>query len=283
MLSLPLKYFENAANTENFSHTADAFGVPSSTVSISIKKLEDRMGVQLFDRSANKIKLNEYGKCLLRAVQVSQEAFKKAKTEIADLSQNPTGEIHLLILSNRQRVTEVITRFKHIYPEISFIIRHTMPGTLSELTQFDIIVADGNISSDHFQKQFWLREEVMLAVPKNNPLYNRGAVTTEDIKSGKFISMHKGSGQRNHMDEFFEKAGTQPEISIECDDPEYVVKYLEMGMGIALIPMEAMGYRIPDFIHLLKVNEGLYRDTYIYTNKTDTNIVKVLTSMLRDS
>ena len=283
MLPLYLKYFENAAMTENFSRTADFFGVPSSTVSMSIKKLESKIGVPLFDRTANKIKLNEYGKILLKAVETSREAFKKAKIEIADLSQNPTGEIRLLILANRQKVTEVITRFKLIYPEISFIIKHTVPSNISELADFDIIVADDNISNEHFRKEFWLREAVMLAVPKNNPLYNSDTVTTEDIKYNKFICMHKGSAQRNYMDEFFEKAGIVPDTSIECEDPEYVVKYLEMGMGIALIPMKSMGYRIPDSIHLLRVNDGLFRDTYIYTNKTDTNIVNTLTAMIRDN
>ena len=76
---LQLKYFSHAAKTENFSHTAQKFRVPTSGISASIKKLESEIGVKLFDRTANKIKLNEYGKILVQAVDKSETLFKKAK------------------------------------------------------------------------------------------------------------------------------------------------------------------------------------------------------------
>ena len=76
---LQLKYFSHAAKTENFSRTAEKYIVPTSCVSASIKKLEQEIGVKLFDRSSNRIKLNEYGKILLSAVDKSEEIFKTAK------------------------------------------------------------------------------------------------------------------------------------------------------------------------------------------------------------
>ena len=76
---LQLKYFSHAAKTENFSHTAQNFMVPTSCISASIKKLETEIGVKLFDRTANKIKLNEYGKILLTAVNQTEELFKRQK------------------------------------------------------------------------------------------------------------------------------------------------------------------------------------------------------------
>mgnify|MGYP002513475198 CR=1 FL=1 len=63
---LQLKYFQHAARSENFSHTATAFMVPPSSVSVSIKKLESELGVPLFDRTANKLSLNENGKLFLK-------------------------------------------------------------------------------------------------------------------------------------------------------------------------------------------------------------------------
>ena len=121
---LQLKYFSHAAKSENFSHTAQQFMVPTSSISASIKKLENEIGVKLFDRTANKIKLNEYGKILLQTVDKSEKLFKKAKADILDLSQTPFGELNMLILTNRQKATEAIAECKVKYPKISFNIRH---------------------------------------------------------------------------------------------------------------------------------------------------------------
>ena len=58
---LQLKYFCDAANSQNFSKTAEKFGVPPSCISQSIKRLEKELSVKLFNRSANKITLNNKG------------------------------------------------------------------------------------------------------------------------------------------------------------------------------------------------------------------------------
>lgn len=283
MLSLQLKYFENAAKTQNFSKTAQHFEVPTSTVSASIKKLESGMGVQLFDRTANKITLNEYGKILLDAVETSQAAFKKARSEIDRRRKIPSGEIHLLILANRKKINDVLYAFKQLYPEVSFVIKHTLPESISEIKSYDIIVAGDNIVSEHFNKTFWLSEEVFLAVSKSNPLSKRDSIATEEMQNQKFICMHKGSSIRNYMDTFFAQKGIKADTSIECEDPTYLAGYLEMNLGVALVPVIAMKDLIGENIKLLKVDEGIHRITCIYTNKNNSGLVEEFSKMLLKS
>jgi len=59
---LQLKYFCDAAKTQNFSQTAKKFMVPPSDISQTVKRLEKELGVALFSRHANRIVLNENGK-----------------------------------------------------------------------------------------------------------------------------------------------------------------------------------------------------------------------------
>jgi len=283
MLSLQLKYFESAAKTENFSQTAQLYGVPTSTVSASIKKLEYTVGVTLFDRSANKIKLNEFGKILLKAVETSQNAFKKARSEIAEHSDAPLDEIHLLILANRKRVTDVIFNFKKKFPDVSFVIKHTLPDNTSELNTYDVIVAGDTIVSEQFEKEYWFREDVVLAVHKDNPLCKKKSVSAEDIQSQKLICMHKGSSIRNYMDAYFMHRGINANITIECDDPQYLAGYLEMNLGVVVLPVIAMEDFISPDIRLVKIEEGLHRYTCIYTNTNTSGIAKKFSQMLSKS
>ncbi len=277
---LQLKYFSHAAKSENFSHTAQKFIVPTSSISASIKKLENEIGVKLFDRTANKIKLNEYGKILLQAIDKSEKLFKKAKADIFDLSQTPFGELNMLILTNRQKVTELISEFKVKYPKISFNIRHQGQICQSNINEYDIIVTDQNITTDCFNQKFWLHEEVFLAVHKDNQLSKKNSVSTDELKYEKFICMPKGSSLRHCMDTFLQQRDLNPEIVIECDDPQYIRNYLEMGLGVTFFPAISWKKQIGNDIKLLRIDDGLYRDSYIYTNKSSSNTVCLFSQML---
>ena len=59
---LQLRYFYETAQTESIAKTAERHLVPASSVSASIKRLEDELGFKLFDRQSNRIVLNENGK-----------------------------------------------------------------------------------------------------------------------------------------------------------------------------------------------------------------------------
>lgn len=280
---LQLKYFSHAAKTENFSHTAQKFRVPTSGISASIKKLENEIGVKLFDRTANKIELNECGKILLDAIDKSEELFKKAESDILDLSQAPFGEIKLLILSNRQKITDVISEFKIKYPNISFNIKHEGQIVQSNINDYDIIVTDKKITNEYFNQKFWLHEEIFLAVHKDNSLAGKKSVAANELKYEKFISMPKGSSLRNCQDMFFLQYDFNPNIAIECDDPEYIRKYLKLGLGVTFFPSISWKYHISDDIKMLRINDGLYRDSYIYTNHSAPNTVKLFSQMLERS
>lgn len=277
---LQLKYFSHAAKTENFSRTAQRFEVPASCVSMSIKKLETDLGVRLFDRTANRIKLNEYGKILLRAIDQSEALFKKAKADILDLSQTPSGEVRLLIQSNRQRVTEVISDFKKQHPKVSFYIKHEFETDPSGMGEYDIVVTDREIPTNQFDRVFWLREEICLAVHKSNPLFQKNAVAVEEVRHEKFICLPKGSSLRNCTDAFFEKNGLEPEIVIECDDPQYVRSYLKLGLGVTLFPAVSWKDHISGDIKLLRIQEQLHRTSYIYTNKAASHHARAFSELL---
>ena len=279
---LQLKYFSHAAKTENFSRTAQNFMVPTSGISASIRKLENEIGVPLFDRTSNKIKLNEYGSILLKAIDRSEELFNKAKADIFDLAQTPFGELKLLILTNMQKVTNAISQFRTKYPKISFSIKHQDTLSATNINNYDIIVTDISIETDNFSRNFWLREEIFLAVHKSSGLSKKGRVSFEEIKDEKFICMPKNSSLRHYGDLYFEKKKISPQIIIECDDPQYIYNYLKMGLGVTFFPEISWKNQITDDITLLRIDDGLYRESCIYINKSSTSAAHHFSQLLKN-
>ena len=68
MEMLQLRYFYDSAMGESFSKTAQKYMVPVSSVSASVKRLEQELGTPLFDRTGNRVLLNEKGRQFLAVV-----------------------------------------------------------------------------------------------------------------------------------------------------------------------------------------------------------------------
>ena len=65
---LQLRYFYESALTESFAQTAEKYLVPATSVSAAVKRLEGELGCALFDRFANRIRLNGNGRRLQKSL-----------------------------------------------------------------------------------------------------------------------------------------------------------------------------------------------------------------------
>lgn len=277
---LQLKYFRMAAKKENISHAAQTFMVPPSSVSSAIKKLEKELGVTLFERTSNSLKLNECGRIFLNAIETAEDEFNKAKIEMLNLSDMPKGEIKMLILTNRRIVTDIISKFKIEYPSVSFSIKHDDYGDYGSYHKFDIIISDRNIDSLHFEKNDFVNEEVYLAVPVSSEISAVNGSNAPKLKNEKFICMPNGSSHRELMNNWFRQMELEPEIVIECDDPNYICEYLKMGMGSTFFPSVSWQNQLDERIRLLKIKDGIYRRSYMYINKDSSKASKLFAGML---
>ena len=261
---LQLAYFQHAAKTENFSHTALHFRVPPSSVSLSIKKLETELETRLFDRTSNKLALNDNGRRFLKTVDNIFSEIESAKNDIADMSGKPHGKIHLLINNNRMTMTEIIAEFRIKYPEISFILDFDGDNIY---TDYDMIITDELLTSNAFESYDFISEEVMLAVHKTNPIAERDEISISELENEKFLCLHKSYTLRTFTDRLCRKACINPDIVIECDDPQCIRDYLVMGMGVCLFPTVSWQRQTHPSIKLLRINGGVYRNSKIYINK----------------
>ena len=259
---LQLKYFCDAAETENFSLTADKFFVPTSGVSQSIKRLEKELECELFDRKANKIKLNSNGRRFYFNVSKALKLIDTGKSELLDLGGVLNGDISLICLNNRSLVTAAIEEFIKKNPNVNFTIHHT----LTENQDFDLLISD--TSPFEYESRFLLvNDQICVAMSKNHPLAKVKPFSITQLEQERFITMTKDSSIHKITLDTCREAGFDPNIVIQSDDPFYVRKYIEMGLGIAFVPQNSWTGMFSDDIVLKKVGR-LKRKTYAYLPKT---------------
>lgn len=257
---LQLKYFCDAATSENFSKTAEKFGVPPSCISQSIKRLENELSVKLFTRSSNKVILNDKGIEFYEKVSKGLNLITNAATAVADDGQ--AGEINICINSNRRIVMQAVENFKAIYPHVNI----TTKSQYHELLDcFDIIVDCESPILSSYKKTELLSEMLYLAISKDDPLSQAPDFDISMVADRPFISINKPSKLYDLTKEICADKGFTPNIAVLSDDPFYVRKYVELNFAVTVSPAFSWYGQFSNNVKLFPL-KGYSRNTFIYTD-----------------
>jgi len=250
---LQLKYFCVAAKEESFSRAAEHFKVPQSNISRAVRSIERELGAPLFKRSANRIALSERGKHFYGYVKDALELLLRAQRSVEISEDEPKGEIRLLLSTCRRIATEAIENSIAKYPDITFSVQH---GITRE--SFDFIVSDIPPTEKKYERILLTSERMMLAVPERFRKVAEGA-----LASLPFISLGEGTRLHALTKQYCLSLGFHPNVTIQTDDPTYVRKYLEMGLGVAVWPKKSWGDIPPAGVTLTDVGFPK-RDNYVF-------------------
>ena len=259
---LQLKYFCDAAESENFTKTANKFGVPTSNISQTIKRLETELGAKLFERTANRIKLTPRGRVFYDGVSSSLDQLSVAKENLLRYDTIIGGELRLLVLTNRRIVTKAIAEFQKKYPDVTFVIGHKLGNNRDD---YHFCISDASPYGKSLTGVRLVSEKMMLAVRNDDELL-KSPQRLELIRDRKFVTMGEGNRLHERTVEICRDLGFSPEFSVETDDPFYVRRYVEMGIGVAIVPSLSWRGLFSDKVKLIDINGGV-RHTYVFYNK----------------
>jgi len=257
---LQLRYFCDTAKSLNISKTARKYTVPPSNVSQSIKRLEKEIGYPLFIHQANKISLNDPGKIFYKKVSKALSLIDEAAEERID--DGTRGSISISVNSNRRIVMETIEEFKKQYPAVN--IKTAYFGNLEE-EEYTFIIDSGKQAIKGYRKEIICSEEIALAVNRENPLAKREKIEISELSGEAFISMNAKSSMYKLTKDICRKNGFEPKIALQSDDPAFIRKCVELGLGIALAPMLSWKGQFPDSVILRPL--GISRDINVYINE----------------
>ena len=256
---LQLKYFCDAVESESFSATAKKFNVPPSDISQSVRRLENELGVKLFTRSANRISVNEKGREAYGYFSRALKIVSDGQTALTD--DRSSGRINICVNANRRIVMSAVESFQKKHPDV-MITTKIFCDPLSE--DFDVIISDKNERLSSYNCQLLLHEPIAVALLKNSELAS--AETLADFSNEPFITMSEEGSLYSLSNSVCADFGFKPKIAVQSDDPYYIRRCVELGLGCAIVPEITWRGQFSDSI-LLKRIEGYYRDTYLYTSK----------------
>lgn len=222
---LQLRYFYDSARCESFAKTAEKYMVPASSVSASIRRLEGELGNKLFNRTSNRIVLNENGKRLKKTLE---KVFSELDQTVTDITC-PTDDkrIRLLLRTMRSKATDYIIEYRKNHPNVAF--EFVMALNDEDFADFDVII---DVYSERYADYAWFeirRERVRLCVTADHPLAGK-ELTMKQLKEQRFVTM--GGNMHALIEKACSDAGFAPNVVAKINDIACYNKVLRSGIAI---------------------------------------------------
>ena len=232
--------FYHAAKLRSVSKTARALELGQPTVTTHLRKLEDELGITLFDRIKRPIQLTSEGVTLLELVTPVVEAVDSLKIQMDHVEQRGSfvvGAYPDLVLHHLPKTVEA---FNSQFPSVRLRL---MARPYLPLIQ---LVKSGEIDlalcspppSDEPSLQFTelFPYHVVLLTPPSHPLLDQSVVGLKDIAAWPMILPGPGSLTRQKVEQALKSNGINFDVILAVDDSESIKKYVEIGMGVAVAP-----------------------------------------------
>lgn len=252
---LQLHYFQTVARLEHMTKAAEELNIAQPSLSKTISRLEEDLGVSLFERQNRQIKLNRFGKLFLNRVERVFMEINEGRREIMEKVNLDEHTISMAVSIPRV-LPDLIGSFLKDNPQVRFQqFVHSMSTTKRQLKngEIDFCISSIPLEDEDIVWEPLMTEEIFLIVPPGHRLEGRDEIELKEVRNELFISMNTGYGLRNLTDEFCLRAGFSPTISFEGDEPGVIGDLVRQGLGIAFIPAISWMNRRSPFPHKIRI------------------------------
>ncbi|AIS60141.1 LysR family transcriptional regulator [Listeria ivanovii] len=237
-----LKYFMEVARVEHMTKASENLHVAQSAVSRQITKLEEELGVPLFDRIGRNMQLTSVGQDFLNQATIALNELQKAEALVTEYTDPAKGTVRVGLPNSLSTkvLPSVISTFREKYPQITY---QFMEGTNEELTEMLISgVLDMTFlspvpeSDDQMEAVRFFDEKLKLIVPTTHPLAENFNVSLKELAKEKFVLYPEDFDLYKIVTNTAIKKGFEPEIAFQSRDFYTIQGLVGAGLGISILP-----------------------------------------------
>lgn len=261
-------YIKEVAKHSSFSKAAKELGISQPALSNYIKKIEESIGVLLFDRSISPIEITEFGKIYLKYANEVIQATDRMNNIMSDLQDLKRGELKIgsTACFSTGFLPGPLSMFHNQYPGINLKI---FEGRVSEISEsclrgdVDMYLTDADIDDDLFDKEILFDERIVMVVPKDmkiNDKIEKYRVPVEEIVNGNlcdkkyqpldlsvmkeqdFILLNEIQHIRQRVDQMFKNAGYKPNVIMQVPQTTTGLAMSIAGVGISFATESTIKY-----------------------------------------
>jgi DNA-binding transcriptional LysR family regulator len=232
----------------SFSQAAEQLGVTQPAVSLQIRSLEKRLGMQLLDRSGRRVEPTEAGQRLYRS---AQRLLAMEEQLLAELGDDEDGELNGRLEIGASTgpggtvLPVVLCEFQQRHPDVHVALSVSdTQRVVEQVARRELELGVVGAARRHRGVVFepFFHDEVVLAVPLDHRFANR-TVTLDDLKAEPLVLMQEGAGVRQVIDDELRAAGLRLrdlDVRLELGLQESARSAVVSGYGITFISRSAI-------------------------------------------
>jgi LysR family transcriptional regulator, transcriptional activator of the cysJI operon len=238
-----LNVFLNAAETENFSQAARHLNLTQPAVSMQIRGLERKLGLELFHRHGRTLALTEQGRALIPLARDMIRRSIQIEEEVESLKGDVAGHLKIgcSTTSGKYFLPSLVARFRRCYPRVQVsIYNHSRDTVLTELgeglVQLAMVSAQPTCSDVDYRHFF--DDYVVLVVPITHPWARKDVIAPDALRGADFILRGAQASTREEVAMALYSVGlTMDELNVvmEIGNTEAVTMAVEEGIGAAFV------------------------------------------------
>jgi DNA-binding transcriptional LysR family regulator len=238
-----LDYFQVVARLLHMSRAADQLGVSQPALSRALAKLEEGLGVPLFDRVGRSLRLTQYGSVLLKRIELAFGEIDNACLEISDLAGWERKRVALGFVRTLgiEFVPQIVRAFTEVHHDIHLTFTQSTGVVLEKQLRdgaLDLVMNSSPFKDPALEWRLLARQELVLIVPSFHRLAHRREIRLRELANEAFVSSKLGRVFRPLTENLCQAAGFKPNFSFEADDACSVSGFVAAGFGVSIVPPE---------------------------------------------
>lgn len=246
-----LKYIVAVARERHFGRAAEACFVSQPTLSVAIRKLEDELGVQLFERGSAEVTVTPVGELI---VEEAQQVLEQTNTirEIAQQGKDPLSgplRVGVIYTIGPYLLPYLVPRMIDETPEMPLVLQENFTVKLLESLrqgEIDVAILADPFSDAGLVTQAVYDEPFIVAVPRKHAWSRRKRIGSQELKAETMLLLGTGHCFRDHVLEVcpelarYSQATGGIQKTFEGSSLETIRHMVASGIGITVLPLSAV-------------------------------------------
>ncbi len=236
-----LRYLVAIAETLHFRRAAEMSHVTQPTLSGQLRELEEKLGVQLVERSRAKVILTPVGKEIAtRARTVLRDV--RDIVELAKHGQNLLGgtiRVGVLQSLGPYLLPHILPELHQSYPDLKLYVREGMPQSLIDGVDdgsLDLLFFPLPVKGADLQSVRLFREPLWIVAPHEHALAAKETAAQSDLEGETVLTLERGHRLHEQVRELCDQYGAKLALDYEGTSLDTLRQMVGMGMGLSFLP-----------------------------------------------
>ncbi len=248
-----LEYFITVSRLKNLTRAAEQVYVTQPTITMAIQKLEEELGVSLFDRSKKNFSLTAEGEIFLQRVDATLQGLKDAVAEIQDYVNLQKGTIKLGLppMLGTYFLPPILIDFQKRFPAIEIATVEAggsmRTRELVKAGEIDVGIVVISECEPQLDTIPLAKGEIAVCLAKEHPLSRRPVLSLEQLRDEPLVVIPEGSYVHRTIVAEFKRRRIVPHIAFSSAQAETVLCLVRKGVGITFL-IDFLARQYPDIV-----------------------------------